>query len=234
MRRRIKRPSPAMAVAMAALVVAVVGTAIAAPAALNKAETKQVKKIARSQANQQIGKLGPGLSVASAGTADTANTASSAGTANTVENGAIGTAQLASTIPAASAYTTGQTITSGSHTIVALNGENYDTAGMHDNVFDNSRVTAPVDGIYAANGLVEWEADTSGARLLRLQKNGSVQIASVNQAPVTAATAQSVTAYVALAAGEYVEMLIFQDSGGPLDLSPPQNASLQLTWQAPG
>lgn len=232
MKKRMKRPSPAMIVAMAALLVAVAGTAIAAPAAiqsaLNKSDKKQIKKIATSQANKQISKRAAGLSVASA------NTANSADIAKAVPNGAIGTGQLASTIPAASAYTTGQSITSGSHATLALNSEDYDTADMHDNVFDNSRITAPVNGIYAVSALVEWEANTSGARLLRLMENGTDPIATVNQPPVTAATAQSVTAYVALAAGEYVEVLVFQDSGGPLDLSPPQGASLQLTWQAPG
>lgn len=58
------RPSPAMIVAGAALVIAMVGTAVAAPiaikAALSGSEKKQVKKIAKNQVN----KLAGGLSVA--------------------------------------------------------------------------------------------------------------------------------------------------------------------------
>ncbi|KAB2857272.1 MAG: hypothetical protein F9K43_25985 [Bauldia sp.] len=216
---------------MTALLLALVGTAIAAPSAiraLSKSEKKQTAQIARNQANKQINQRAAGLSVASA------ESANSAGVAAGVSDGAIGTDQLSSAIPAASASANSETITSGAHQIVPLNSEEFDTANMHDNVFDNSRITVPVDGIYAVSAGVEWEANPDGARLLRLQTNGSEAIATANQPPVDAATAQSVTTFVALAAGEYVEMLIFQDSGVPLDLSPPDGASLQVVWQAPG
>ena len=79
--RRLKgrRPSPAMTVAVAALLVALVGTAMAAPTAirsvLNKQEKKQTKKIAKNQVN----KLAPGLTVARANTAGKADDADAVG-----------------------------------------------------------------------------------------------------------------------------------------------------------
>ena len=76
-----RRPSPAMIVAATALIVALAGTAMAAPTAiksiLNKQEKKQVKSIAKNQVN----KLAPDLSVKHAKTADTATTATTANTA---------------------------------------------------------------------------------------------------------------------------------------------------------
>ena len=78
--RRLKgrRPSPAMTVAVAALIVALVGTAMAAPTAiksiLNKKEKKQVKNISKNQVNN----LAPGLSVKHATTAGSADTAKQA------------------------------------------------------------------------------------------------------------------------------------------------------------
>jgi hypothetical protein len=73
-----RRPSPPMVVAIAALVVALAGTAMAAPTAiksiLNKQEKKQVKNIAKNQVN----KLAPGLSVKHANTAGSADTAKNA------------------------------------------------------------------------------------------------------------------------------------------------------------
>jgi hypothetical protein len=76
-----RRPSPAMIVALAALVVALAGTAMAAPTAiksiLNKKEKKQVKNISKNQVNA----LAPGLSVKHAGTAGSADTAKRADTA---------------------------------------------------------------------------------------------------------------------------------------------------------
>jgi hypothetical protein len=73
-----RRPSPAMIVAATALIVALAGTAMAAPTAiksvLNKPEKKQVKKIA----NNRVNALAPGLSVRRAETAARADTAASA------------------------------------------------------------------------------------------------------------------------------------------------------------
>ena len=73
-----------MTVAGAALVIALAGTAMAAPTAiksvLNKQEKKQVKNIAKGQVNE----LGPGLSVANAANAQSATSAQSADNAQTV------------------------------------------------------------------------------------------------------------------------------------------------------
>ena len=77
-RPRGKKPSPAMIVAMVALVFAVVGTSVAGVATisvLNKKEKKQTRNIAKDE----IKKAAPGLSVASAGNAASASNASTLG-----------------------------------------------------------------------------------------------------------------------------------------------------------
>jgi hypothetical protein len=74
-----------MIVAAIALIVALAGTAMAAPTAiksiLNKKEKKQVKSISKNQVNA----LAPGLSVKHSGTADKANTAANADALGGVE-----------------------------------------------------------------------------------------------------------------------------------------------------
>ena len=70
-RRKGARPSPAMIVAMIALVAALAGTAVAAEPPTRAISKSKVKKIAV----KQINKLAPGLSVANATTADTAGRA---------------------------------------------------------------------------------------------------------------------------------------------------------------
>jgi hypothetical protein len=70
---RRMRPSPAMAVSILALVVAVGGTAIAG-GGLTKSEKKQTRKIAANKVNE----LASGLSVASARSANTATNATNA------------------------------------------------------------------------------------------------------------------------------------------------------------
>ncbi len=84
-----------MVVALAALVVALAGTAMAAPIAiksiLNKKEKKQVKNISKNQVNA----LAPGLSVKHANTAGTADSAKRADNADSLSGTTIvGTADI--------------------------------------------------------------------------------------------------------------------------------------------
>lgn len=73
MRRwRTLRPSPSMAIAAAALVVALIGSAIAGPLASKSGLTKREKKQTRSLAQGEIAKAAPSLSVAKAANATNA------------------------------------------------------------------------------------------------------------------------------------------------------------------
>jgi hypothetical protein len=80
------RPSPAMVVGVLALSLAIGGSAIAGTTAvtskLDKKEKKQVKRIAKKQANKRITQRAPGLSVANAQSAVTAESAASADSLN--------------------------------------------------------------------------------------------------------------------------------------------------------
>jgi hypothetical protein len=69
---RIKRPSPALVVAILALVAALVVPAAAQVAitALTKKEKRVVRKISRVQANKQITRRAPGLDVSNSRTTD--------------------------------------------------------------------------------------------------------------------------------------------------------------------
>lgn len=70
-RIRASRPSPAIIVAVLALVAALAGTAVAGPDATTSAlSKKKVKKIATKQADKQIDERAPGLSVANSETLD--------------------------------------------------------------------------------------------------------------------------------------------------------------------
>jgi hypothetical protein len=95
-----RRPSPAMIVASTALIIALAGTAMAAPTAiksiLNKKEKKQVKNISKNQVNS----LAPGLSVKHATTAGSADTAKRADVATNAD--ALGGQALANVVVARS------------------------------------------------------------------------------------------------------------------------------------
>jgi hypothetical protein len=73
------RPSPALIVTSVAVALAVAGTAIAGPTAINALTKPEVRKIARAEAKRQIQRKAPGLEV---GYADEAGFADEAGLAD--------------------------------------------------------------------------------------------------------------------------------------------------------
>ncbi len=78
-RWRGRRPSPAIVVGVVALIVALAGTAVAGVSVLDNREKKQVRKIARKQADARITKRAPNLSVGSAENATNAADAAAVG-----------------------------------------------------------------------------------------------------------------------------------------------------------
>jgi hypothetical protein len=227
--------SPTILVAIFALVAALAGTAVAEKATtarLDKKEKKKVKKIARKQANKQINKRLPW------GTDDIADGAVNAAK---VQNGALGTGEFSSSIPAAHVTrTAAQSIPSGFVTPLAFNAERYDTANMHSNATNNSRLRAPVTGIYAVTAQVEWEPEILGDRSVALEKNGVENpIARANQVSPDAEAPpilQEVTTQVRLQAGDFVRALVEQGTGGPLSVvkDPDSTPEFSMTWLAPG
>lgn len=85
-----------------------------------------------------------------------------------------------------------------------------------------SRLTVNTPGTYFIVGNVEWAPNTNGIRLLGIKLDGNINIAQVSQDPVAdptlGSTAQSVSTIWQLNAGQYVELVVRQTSGGPLDI----------------
>lgn len=102
----------------------------------------------------------------------------------------------------------------------------FDTAIKNDNVMwegvtNPSRITATKPGWYKVTGQVEWAANATGDRDIRIIKNGSAT-AILGQSVVKSATlvtSQIVEAYVYLVPGDYVELILNQTSTGALDVT---------------
>jgi hypothetical protein len=240
---RPSRPSPAIVVAIVALVAAIAGTAVAevaTTARLDKKEKKKVKKIARKQANKQIdARLPFGTDDIADSAVSGAKIADGAVNAAKVQDGALGTGEFSSSIPAAHVTrNTAQSIPSGFTTTLAFNTERYDTANMHSNATNNSRLTAPVTGIYAVTAQVQWESvPPPGVRDITLEKNGVVPIARVNADQTTEVPpAQEVTTQVRLRAGDFVRALVGHSDAGAVDVEkdPDSTPEFSMTWLAPG
>jgi hypothetical protein len=244
-----RKPSPAILVAVLALVAALAGTAVAGPDASTSAITK--KKVA-SIATKQINKLAPGLSVAHADTASNATNAQNAAHADTATNaqdansldGLNSTDFLRSNDPTAIptvqvTRTSALSTDDGEVTDLTWDAESYDTASMHDNSTNPGRLTAPVDGIYAVTVQVDWDFNVAGRRTLTLLavNSGSTNLAAIEDRPPTndGFANPTLTTQVQLAAGDYVEANVEQTSGGSLDVNAPTGQTkFSMTWLAPG
>jgi hypothetical protein len=138
-------------------------------------------------------------------------------------------------IPAAHVtQTSGQSIPDGVSTTLAFDAERYDTAAMHDNATNNSRLRAPVTGVYSVTLEVLWEFTGTGLRIAELDKNGTTQIAQHITQP--AMGEQLLATQVRLRAGDYVEARVVQSSGMALHVTKADEFSpdLSMTWLAPG
>jgi hypothetical protein len=155
-----------------------------------------------------------------------------------IKDGQVKTRDLATSIPAARVTrTAGQSIPNNALTPLAFNSERYDTAAMHGNETNNSRLTAPVRGIYTVTLEISWLFNATGLRTIDLAKNGTAEIAVDTTSP-PAAGDQEITTQVRLRAGDFVVARAEQDSGGALSISKSSvqqySPEFSMTWLAPG
>lgn len=128
-----------------------------------------------------------------------------------------------------------QSINNSTNTVLALNSERFDqfagaASTMHDTVTNNSRLTALAAGVYSICGNVQWASNATGERLTEVLLNGTTVIART-RFPAGAATVlnQTVTCHYALATNDYVELRVFQTSGGALNVEVQANLSPEFS-----
>ncbi len=110
-----------------------------------------------------------------------------------------------------------QTITNTTNTILNWDTEAYDTSTFHDNVTNNTRLTVPADGKYLIGCTLAWVADSTGDRVLSLRKNGTdLLVGDALPASNTNITTNSVTIIEDLSSSDYIEVRVYQSSGGDL------------------
>ncbi len=140
--------------------------------------------------------------------------------------------------PAARVYhNSTQSITTATQTILAFDGERFDHAAgvastQHDTVTNNSRLTCRYAGNYQITASVEFASNTTGIRQVALWLNGASQIAAERTVPTTGGfpTLVNVTTLWALAVNDYVEVRIYQDSGGSLNVVPVGSTAPEFMW----
>jgi hypothetical protein len=115
-----------------------------------------------------------------------------------------------------------QTIPQNVATAVLWDVETSDNDGIHDTVTNNSRLTCRTAGVYQIDADVLWNSAAGNHRVISIQRNGNVNdlLADRSQTPVGGGngTRQGVSATTELAVGDYVELIVTQDSSAGLAL----------------
>jgi hypothetical protein len=153
----------------------------------------------------------------------------------TIAAGAIGPGQMAMVPAVELSSGNDQTIPNSTVTVFQLPAATYDTANMHDAAHP-TRIIAPIAGLYSITASVKWRSNANGGmRFATIRKNGTGSDLAISQvSPVTtngAFTSQIIAGTLRLAANDFVEIFVFQDSG--VALNTVNACTTQMVWVAP-
>jgi hypothetical protein len=116
--------------------------------------------------------------------------------------------------------TTNQTISNATWTVLTYNSESYDTDGFHSTSTNTGRLTIPagLTGYYLVITQAVFNTNATGARSSQIRKNGA-EISVGRKMGAYSSTVESVLVgsdILYLTAGDYIEHLVYQSSGGNL------------------
>lgn len=125
--------------------------------------------------------------------------------------------------PACSVYaSSAQSVATGASGVaLTANSENYDNDSMHSTSTNTSRVTAQTAGRYLCIATVQFAANATGNRRVAFVVNGTTTHESTLIPAVQAVNSVVLTAprSLVLAASDYVEVSVWQTSGGNLNVT---------------
>lgn len=176
---------------------------------------------------------GSGADLSATGGANRLVRQSSAGAAFTVS--ALVAADLPASIPVMSArvYNSGNlSVAFNTTTTVLFDTERWDTDAFHSTSSNTGRLTAPDAGQYIISGHIRWASGAGGIREMSIRLNGTTLISANVPSPAVDTNQMymnTVTLYD-LAAGDYVEMRVFQNqtSAAALNILAAGNYSMEF------
>ena len=93
-----------------------------------------------------------------------------------------------------------------------------------------TRLTCQIDGIYVITGHILWLDNAVGQRVVAIWLNGTTFIAMHTHINLVATLlSQSVATTYKLTVGEFVELRVYQDSGGNLNITSSANYSPEFS-----
>jgi len=115
-----------------------------------------------------------------------------------------------------------QSIPNATDTILTFNSEAWDTDGYHSTSTNTSRITIPtgLGGKYLVTMNTLPALNGTGGRYLEIYKNGARLVNDIGvKGDASIYVNVGGTFVVNLVAGDYIEMLVYQDSGGALNFN---------------
>jgi len=111
-------------------------------------------------------------------------------------------------------------ITDATLTALTFNSERWDVGALHSTSVNTGRLTAPITGLYVIGGHVRWAINSAGQRSVRIRLNGGADIAMQSSMALTDGNdaLQTIATAYRLAKNEYVDMTVYQNSGGALNI----------------
>lgn len=113
---------------------------------------------------------------------------------------------------------TPQSIANNTLTAVGFDEEKIDSDSFHDNVTQNTRLTIPTTGKYLVGGTVTFAGNATGIREVFIQLNGTIITSHEDHTLDAGIFTAHVQAIVNATAAQYVEIAVYQNSGGALDV----------------
>lgn len=117
--------------------------------------------------------------------------------------------------------------------------ETFDTAALHDDAINSSRLTAPIGGTYVISGQVSFLPNGTGNRAASIVMGGISDLildfalaSQIAAASPVGETHLSVSTIARLGAGDFVELAASQSSGADLGLNG-HMTHLEMAWIAP-
>lgn len=118
-------------------------------------------------------------------------------------------------------------IADSSDVALTFNSERFDTDSMHSTAVDTERITFNTAGQYLVGATLRFAANATGNRIVRIRLNGTTYICEQVLPPVGGAqparfTLNTIYDFIVT---DYVEVVVFQTSGGALNVQNFGNSS---------
>lgn len=114
-----------------------------------------------------------------------------------------------------------ESINNATDTALTFNSERFDTDTIHSTVSNTSRLTATTAGKYLIFGHAQFAPNATGTRKVFIRLNGTTNLGTI-EVPNNGGAANvelPITTIYQLAATDYVELVVFQNSGGALNVN---------------